>query len=536
MPYAPGIQDISGQLIAQGMSQAGAARARAIESLGESISGGIKQYQQNQLFTQQALGKFGQQLQDPTFKKYVDQVVNDDPNAPQVPDALKKAFKNAAAGKVDIYDAALLGTATEGYQQNKLRQAQVQGMISEDALRKAQADKLQMEVSRMREENEFFKRLEAGMPAAQPAMQPAPQPSPAPAQIPYFLRRDVSGVPAEAIQAVAPQAAAAAPAAQAVGQAAALPFAGAQRPSGVITPQDIAEARRELGPGANLAQIRMTATKNVEARAKEFVPEGLFSTDQAARQRAKELDTSDPIPGSVREVEYVPQAKAFTIKPIPRAKTAEEEIALEGRKAGVKSLVDRASAQKTADIGEAGRNRMVMPAVIGLTKLYAEGGLEGGALAENFAQARSFLKSLNVPVDEAALGNAQLAKGYIGQLILPYFNQFKGSMSNNDVKLIQSWNPSLATDPKVGLEMMKALDARITLGRKLETLANQADATEMSDKQYVAKRQEILNEYDASIESPAAIIESAAKKQAARVGGQTGGQNITRIRVYGQDF
>jgi len=124
MPYAPGIQDISGQLIAQGMSQAGAARARALEGLGQSIAGGIKQYQQNQMFTQQALGKFGQQLQDPAFKQYVDKVINDDPNAPQVPDALKKAFKNAAAGKVDIYDAALLGTATEGYQQNKMQYAQ----------------------------------------------------------------------------------------------------------------------------------------------------------------------------------------------------------------------------------------------------------------------------------------------------------------------------------------------------------------------------------------------------------------------------
>ena len=108
MPYAPGIQDISGQLIAQGMSQAGAARARAIESLGESITGGIKSYQQNQLFTNQALAKFGTGLQDPQFKQYVQQIVNDDPNAPQVPDALKKAFKNAAAGKPDIYDSAYL--------------------------------------------------------------------------------------------------------------------------------------------------------------------------------------------------------------------------------------------------------------------------------------------------------------------------------------------------------------------------------------------------------------------------------------------
>ena len=124
MPYAPGIQDISGQLIAQGMSQAGAARARAIESLGESITGGIKTYQQNQIITNQALGKFGMGIQqDPEFKAYVQQVISDDPNAPQVPPALKKAFQNAASGKVDIYDAALLGTATDGYQQTKAARA-----------------------------------------------------------------------------------------------------------------------------------------------------------------------------------------------------------------------------------------------------------------------------------------------------------------------------------------------------------------------------------------------------------------------------
>ena len=103
MPYAPGIQDISGQLIAQGMSQAGAARARAIESIGESIVGGIKNYQQNQLVTNQALGKFGTAVyNDPQFKTYVQSIVQDDPNAPQVPDALKKAFKNAEIGRAHV--------------------------------------------------------------------------------------------------------------------------------------------------------------------------------------------------------------------------------------------------------------------------------------------------------------------------------------------------------------------------------------------------------------------------------------------------
>lgn len=118
MPYNPQIQDISGQLIAQGMSQASAARARAIESIGQSITGGIKQYQQNQFLTKQAMGKFGGQLQDPNFKKYVSDVLSEDPNAPKVPEPIKKALQNAEKGQVDLYDAALLGNMVDAYQDN----------------------------------------------------------------------------------------------------------------------------------------------------------------------------------------------------------------------------------------------------------------------------------------------------------------------------------------------------------------------------------------------------------------------------------
>ena len=122
MPYNPGIQDISGQLIAQGMSQASAARARAMENIGQSISGaitsGFKQYQQNQFLTKQAMGKFGGQLQDPNFKKYVDGVLAGAPDSPTVPEPLKKALQNAQKGQVDVYDAALLGNMVDAYQEN----------------------------------------------------------------------------------------------------------------------------------------------------------------------------------------------------------------------------------------------------------------------------------------------------------------------------------------------------------------------------------------------------------------------------------
>lgn len=141
MPYNPQIQDISGQLIAQGMSQANASRARAIESLGQSfaqfagtLTTGLKQYQQNQFMTKQAMGKFGAQLEDPNFKKYVTDVLAEDPNAPVVPEPLKKAFKNAQKGDVDVMDAALLGSFADAYKdnrENQLREAQIAKLKAE---------------------------------------------------------------------------------------------------------------------------------------------------------------------------------------------------------------------------------------------------------------------------------------------------------------------------------------------------------------------------------------------------------------------
>ena len=150
MPYAPGVQDISGQLLAQGMSQAGQIKARALSGLGESIAdtitGGMKQYQQNQLFTNQALGKFGLAMQDPTFKAYVQGIANDDPNAPQVPDAIKKAIKNASAGKLDIYDASLLGSVSEGFS-------------PAERLKRLQADKLQAQLDQLKKLGQIYESI-----------------------------------------------------------------------------------------------------------------------------------------------------------------------------------------------------------------------------------------------------------------------------------------------------------------------------------------------------------------------------------------
>ena len=119
MPYAPGIQDISGQLLAQGMSQAGAARARSIESIGESLSNGIKQYQQNQSFTAQSLAKFTERMQDPVFNKYVNNILADESNTMGVPESVKTAFRNAQTGKLKPNEASTLATIAQDYSERK---------------------------------------------------------------------------------------------------------------------------------------------------------------------------------------------------------------------------------------------------------------------------------------------------------------------------------------------------------------------------------------------------------------------------------
>jgi hypothetical protein len=479
MPYAPGIQDISGQLIAQGMSQAGAARARAIESLGESISGGIKQYQQNQMFTQQALGKFGQQLQDPTFKQYVDRVVNDDPNAPQVPDALKKAFKNAAAGKVDIYDAALLGTATEGYQQNQMRQAQT-------ALVNAQANELRNKIARERAVAQMLGLPTGDLPVEPSENRQAPVPS-------------TTFSPASAPQAIQPFMGQS----KAEGEAPSAPSNLA-----AFDPEIAAAARREsalkfLSTGQysdpTLAAQRIAAEKRKQSA------EARQMTLEDAEQAQKEFNEQQAaLPFGQRRSASVKESGTggyYVLNIAPAEMTAIEKQQLEAGTQAEKDRLARIGSVITQDRQVATSERSIAPAVSGLSKLLTEDRLEGSSLAQLKTNIRSFGKALGLPVDESKLTDAQTAIPYFGQLVLPVFNQTKGSISDKETALFQTWSPQLALNKDANLELLSVIDKRMKMSRKLEDLGNKVDAEEIKPTDYVKQRAKLLSEYDASIPS-----------------------------------
>lgn len=123
MPYAPGIQDISGQLLGEGMTRASNVRAQARSDFGRTIAdtliGGIKQYQQNENFTTQSLAKFTERMQDPEFNKYVNNILSDDSNKMGVPESVKTAFRNAQTGKLKPNEASTLATIAQDYSERK---------------------------------------------------------------------------------------------------------------------------------------------------------------------------------------------------------------------------------------------------------------------------------------------------------------------------------------------------------------------------------------------------------------------------------
>ena len=492
MPYAPGIQDISGQLIAQGMSQAGAARARAIESLGESIAGGIKQYQQNQMFTNQALGKFGQQLQDPTFKQYVNQVVNDDPNGPQVPDALKKAFKNAATGKVDIYDAALLGTAAEGYQQNQMRQAQT-------ALVTAQANELRNRIARERAVAQML-----GLPTGEPATEsvsleraPVPTAVSAPSRAPT--------VAPEAI--AAPQTTPGAPAPRTPVEAPPSVKA-AIRGLEAFTPDIAEQAQREAAlkflSSGQYSDPTTIAQRLAAEKRKQASEERQMTLDEAKQQQEAFNESQKGLPPGQRRAATVKESGTggYYVLNIGLAElTPLEKKQLEADTKQEEFRLARVNDRIKADIAAAQADRLIAPAVSNLDRIIREGSLDEGALATVKANIMNFGKALNFPVDERKLSDTQQALAYFGQIVLPTFAATKGSISDKETELFRSWNPQLGLSNKANLELLGVLQKRINLNREMESLANKVDAQEISEKDYMTRRNKLIKAYDDSIPS-----------------------------------
>lgn len=151
------------------------------------------------------------------------------------------------------------------------------------------------------------------------------------------------------------------------------------------------------------------------------------------------------------------------------------------------------------DRKSAATDRLLAPALANLESMISKGELEEGSLASLRASARSFAKSFGLPVDEAALGRAQTAKAFFGQVLIPLFISTKGSTSDRDAQLFASWSPELGINDEANLQMIDVIQRRVDLGRSLEKLATQYDAGKIKSADYVERRGKLIEDYDSKI-------------------------------------
>lgn len=487
MPYAPGIQDISGQLIAQGMSQAGAAKAAALRGLGESIAVGIRTYQQNQLMTNQALGRFGSAIQsDPSFKQYVDSIVQNQPNAPQVPPALKKAFENAAAGKVDIYDAALLGTAAEGFQQS--RQAQMQQM-----LQFAQARKLSSEARQMEMEQDFMRRMltTEGAPAGAVAGGGAEVPA------------GVAAMAApQGVQMGAPAPAAPAPAGQMAQPApSAIPQAAPGTISAIPTEMDMRTAFQQLARSTGQLPLRgsvmQLATQMAKERAAASKIGDQFDTLEDATRSAISARAQGALPPGLTIVsKFNEKTNKYYNQTEVNSYVSQEDKMRE--KEGILAL-ERLNTQMLSDKAAGAADMNILGNVRSVISDIESGKLKTGITANLQRLGMQIGAAAGLPVDKEALASMETAVSYFGSTIAPYMAATKGAISDREMEIFRSWGPDLAKSEKANLELLRIIERRAMVNQKLARLADEYDNNMMSQKEYRSQRMKVISDFNDSI-------------------------------------
>ena len=186
MPYAPGIQDISGQLIGEGMTRASNIRAQArsdfSKTIADTLVGGIQQYQQNENFNKQSLAKFTGMMQDPDFKQYVNSMLADENNTMGVPESVRTSLTNAQIGKLKSNDSAVLATIAQDFSEKKRanqeqdqKKAQTLLALAQGANQRAAADETNLKLQGMRSAQAELANIDTGNLSAVPSRPIVPQ-------------------------------------------------------------------------------------------------------------------------------------------------------------------------------------------------------------------------------------------------------------------------------------------------------------------------------------------------------------------------
>lgn len=238
----------------------------------------------------------------------------------------------------------------------------------------------------------------------------------------------------------------------------------------------------QVGPeayGAAMIELQKVGPKAAGAQTYPTLAEA-----QAAAQALK------PITGTVPTVKY--ENGAYVVETVGKAQTEMDPI--EKGRAG---LIIK-GVEKDIEQGEIARR--AMPAVNRLSALLESGKVDTGTFAKTKNDIRSLGKALNIEVDEEKLANTQEAEAYAGRFLLDAIQFTKGSVSDKENQIFQSFGPELSKDPETNKRIVRMTKDRLDLDQKVERLAQQWKTGKIDVEQLNERREALIEEYDRKIE------------------------------------
>jgi hypothetical protein len=453
----------------------------------------------------------------------------------------------------------LLGTAAEGYQQNRLMAAQVRNFEAEAAAREAQTAARKIAMERLAQFRQAIGGASLGAPEAPvPAVQPTVPAQPAvPAEV---LKFAPSGSMAKPSTAAAPQEVPesvgtflqsakpfAMPKAQPVAQppvALVAPKVSAPSLEGGLTleqrqnlvrsgmPMEFVAAIPQQVPMQSVAlayeEMLLQQSEGKPVTAGTFIG-SLQKQEQLRRQglgESRELTLDEGLPlvqnFNQQQMQVSPELRQFaTLEPTNRA----GYYSFKTQKAGLTPQEERSKAQQQSELEarqkmltenysevrkQAADDRQITPQIRKLKSLYEGGKIEGKAFDNIKAGAISILKGLNFDVGadlEAAQESTNLGQALMNNLIVPYFNSLKGSTSNRDVDLIKSFGPQLTTNPKAALAMLEIMERRVEYNKAVDRQYTLFSAGRLSSSALADKLIELQDKFEASIPEQSAFAQ-----------------------------
>lgn len=220
-------------------------------------------------------------------------------------------------------------------------------------------------------------------------------------------------------------------------------------------------------------------------------------------EKASDLQTAIQIEEN-RISATLPQGSTLTPEQKSQAlQAAKGQISPEQLKAGklydINLDLTKEIVKSDRELGKAAR--LASPAIANLSKLFEGANLKTGFTEPAKAQIRAFAKGFGLPVDEAKLANAEEAQTYFNQLIIPYFQATKGSITDKENALFAAMGPQFAKDTATNKRLLSILAERNSTYLALDKLAGEFSSNKLSLEDYNSKRQSITDAYDKKIDS-----------------------------------